>query len=242
MKKVYLIAVIFALVAGFATYFFASEIDKKTTIKDADTVTVYVPVNDMAKNSTITQDMFEEDAGYFVTKTVVSADVDVDNVATKQEDLVDKVTVETLYANEPINKKRLEDVNGADVALSIKLPKGKVAYSFSAGSVTSVDGYINEGDTVDVLVYDGESGKAKVAYKNLPIMRVSTATASKNASANGSAITDYSTLTVSVTEKQALALYKIENENSFKLVLKHRENETTTQPATEQQTEQQTQN
>lgn len=242
MKKVYLIAVIFALVAGFATYFFASEIDKKTTIKDADTVTVYVPVNDMPKNSTITQDMFEQDAGYFVTKTVVSADVDTENVATQQEDLVDKVTVETLYANEPINKKRLEDVNGADVALSLKLPKGKVAYSFSAGSVTSVDGYISEGDTVDVLVYDGEKGKAKVAYKNLPILRVSTATASKNASASGSAITDYSTLTVPVTEKQALALYKIENEGSFKLVLKHRENETTTQPTTEQQTEQQTQN
>lgn len=242
MKKVYLIAVIFALVAGFATYFFASEIDKKTTIKDADTVTVYVPVNDMPKNSTITQDMFAQDAGYFVTKTVVSADVDAENVATQQEDLVDKVTVETLYANEPINKKRLEDVNGADVALSIKLPKGKVAYSFNAGSVTSVDGYISEGDTVDVLVYDGETGKAKVAYKNLPILRVSSATASKNASASGSAITDYSTLTVPVTEKQALALYKIENEGSFKLVLKHRENETTTQPTTEQQTEQQTQN
>ena len=35
MKKVYLIAVVFALIAGFATYFFASEITKKTTIKDA---------------------------------------------------------------------------------------------------------------------------------------------------------------------------------------------------------------
>ncbi|MDD6665524.1 MAG: Flp pilus assembly protein CpaB [Eubacterium coprostanoligenes] len=233
MKKVYLIAVIFALVAGFATYFFASEIDKKTTIKDADTIEVIVPVNDISQNSTITEEMFAEDAGVFTKKTVVAADVNAQNVATSNEQLLGKVTVDPLYAGEPINVNRVEDINGADVALSLKLKKGKVAYSFSAGSVTSVDGYINEGDKVDVLVYDGDKGKARVAYKNLPIMRVSTATASKNASASGVALTEYSTLTVEVTEKQALALYKIENESTFKLVLKHRNNAPvpTTKPA-----------
>lgn len=233
MKKVYLIAVVFALIAGFATYFFASEIDKKTTIKDADTVEVIVPVNDMSQNSSITEEMFAEDAGVFTKKTVVAADVNTETVVTKQDQLIGKVTIDPLYAGEPINIKRIEDLDGADVALSLKLPKGKVAYSFSAGSVTSVDGYINEGDKVDVLVYDGNKKKSKVAYKNLPILRVSTATASKNASASGITLTEYSTLTVVVTEKQALALYKIENENSFKLVLKHRNNAPvpTTKPA-----------
>lgn len=233
MKKVYLIAVVFALIAGFATYFFASEIDKKTTIKDADTVEVIVPVNDMSQNSSITEEMFAEDAGIFTKKTVVAADVNTETVVTEQDQLIGKVTIDPLYAGEPINIKRIEDLGGADVALSLKLPKGKVAYSFNAGSVTSVDGYINEGDKVDVLVYDGNKKKSKVAYKNLPILRVSTATASKNASASGTTLTEYNTLTVVVTEKQALALYKIENENSFKLVLKHRNNAPvpTTKPA-----------
>lgn len=233
MKKVYLIAVVFALIAGFATYFFASEIDKKTTIKDADTVEVIVPVNDMSQNSSITEEMFAEDAGVFTKKTVVAADVNTETVVTEQDQLIGKVTIDPLYAGEPINIKRIEDLGGADVALSLKLPKGKVAYSFNAASVTSVDGYINEGDKVDVLVYDGNKKKSKVAYKNLPILRVSTATASKNASASGTTLTEYSTLTVVVTEKQALALYKIENENSFKLVLKHRNNAPvpTTKPA-----------
>lgn len=233
MKKVYLIAVVFALIAGFATYFFASEIDKKTTIKDADTVEVIVPVNDMSQNSSITEEMFAEDAGIFTKKTVVAADVNTETVVTEQDQLIGKVTIDPLYAGEPINIKRIEDLGGADVALSLKLPKGKVAYSFNAASVTSVDGYINEGDKVDVLVYDGNKKKSKVAYKNLPILRVSTATASKNASASGTTLTEYNTLTVVVTEKQALALYKIENENSFKLVLKHRNNAPvpTTKPA-----------
>lgn len=223
MKKVYLIAVIFALIAGFATYFFATEIDKKTTIKDADTVAVIVPVADMPKNSTITEEMFAEDAGVFETKTVVADDVTGD-VATDKEQLINQVTVDPLYANEPINTKRLESIDGSDVALSIKLPKGKVAYSFTAGSVTGADGYISEGDTVDVLVYDSEKKTSRIAYKDLEILRVSTATASKTASESGKAVTDYNTLTVSVTEKQALKLYKIENESTFKLVLKHRNN------------------
>ena len=233
MKKVYLIAVVFALIAGFATYFFASEIDKKTTIKDADTVEVIVPVNDISQNSSITEEMFAEDAGIFTKKTVVAADVNTETVVTKQDQLIGKVTIDPLYAGEPINIKRIEDLGGADVALSLKLPKGKVAYSFNAASVTSVDGYINEGDKVDVLVYDGNKKKSKVGYKNLPILRVSTATASKNASASGTTLTEYNTLTVVVTEKQALALYKIENESTFKLVLKHRNNAPvpTTKPA-----------
>lgn len=233
MKKVYLIAVVFALIAGFATYFFASEIDKKTTIKDADTVEVIVPVNDMSQNSSITEEMFAEDAGVFTKKTVVAADVNTETVVTKQDQLIGKVTIDPLYAGEPINVKRVEDLNGADVALSLKLPKGKVAYSFNAASVTGADGYISEGDTVDVLVYDGESQKSKIAYKNLEILRVSTATASKTASESGKVVTDYNTLTVLVTEKQALKLYKIENESTFKLVLKHRNNAPvpTTKPA-----------
>lgn len=235
MKKVYLIAVIFALIAGFATYFFASEIDKKTTIKDADTVEIIVPVADMAKNTTITEDMFADEAGVFQKKTVVADDVTGD-VATDKKQLINQVTVDPLYANEPINVKRLESIDGSDVALSLKLPKGRVAYSFNAASVIGADGYISEGDTVDVLVYDGETQKSKIAYKNLEILRVSTATASKTASESGKIVTDYNTLTVSVTEKQALKLYKIENENSFKLVLKHRENAVTTQKADAQQT------
>lgn len=235
MKKVYLIAVIFALIAGFATYFFASEIDKKTTIKDADTVEIIVPVADMAKNTTITEDMFADEAGVFQTKTVVADDVTGD-VATDKKQLINQVTVDPLYANEPINVKRLESIDGSDVALSLKLPKGRVAYSFNAASVIGADGYISEGDKVDVLVYDGVTQKSKIAYKNLEILRVSTATASKTASESGKIVTDYNTLTVSVTEKQALKLYKIENENSFKLVLKHRENAVTTQKADAQQT------
>ena len=167
MKKVYLIAVIVAIIAGVATYMFATEINSKTKFKDAEMVTVLVPAADIEKNVEITADMFEGDNPQIVTKEILAADA-TDNYVKAQTELVDDandvhmITVDKLYANEPINKNRLEDKNGDDVALSLKLPKGKVAYSFDAASVKSVDGYISEGDTVDVLVSKtDEQGKGK---------------------------------------------------------------------------------
>ena len=231
MKKVYLIAVIVAIIAGVATYMFATEIDSKTKFKDAEMVTVLVPTADIDKNVEITADMFEGDNPQIVTKEILAAD-STDNYVKAQTELVDDannvhmVTVDKLYANEPINKNRLEDKNGDDVALSLKLPKGMVAYSFDAASVKSVDGYISEGDTVDVLVNktdDAGNVKTEIAYKDLKILRVSTNADNSTASQNGTKITTYSTLTVEVTKKQALKLYEIENKYDYKLVLNPRQ-------------------
>ena len=199
MKKVYLIAVIVAIIAGVATYMFATEINSKTKFKDAEMVTVLVPTADIEKNVEITADMFEGDNPQIVTKEILAADA-TDNYVKAQTDLVDDakdvhmITVDKLYANEPINKNRLEDKNGDDVALSLKLPKGMVAYSFDAGSVKSVDGYISEGDTVDVLVSKtDDQGKVKteIAYKGLKILRVSTNADNSTASQSGTKITTY---------------------------------------------------
>ena len=222
MKKVYLIAVIVAIIAGVATYMFATEINSKTKFKDAEMVTVLVPAADIEKNVEITADMFEGDNPQIVTKEILAADA-TDNYVKAQTELVDDakdvhmITVDKLYANEPINKNRLEDKNGDDVALSLKLPKGMVAYSFDAGSVKSVDGYISEGDTVDVLVSKtDDQGKVKteIAYKGLKILR---------ASQSGTKITTYNTLTVEVTKKQSLKLYEIESKYDYKLILNPRQ-------------------
>lgn len=230
MKKVYLIAVIVAIIAGVATYMFATEINSKTKFKDAEMVTVLVPAADIEKNVEITADMFEGDNPQIVTKEILAADA-TDNYVKAQTELVDDakdvhmITVDKLYANEPINKNRLEDKSD-DVALSLKLPKGMVAYSFDAGSVKSVDGYISEGDTVDVLVSKtDDQGKVKteIAYKGLKILRVSTNADNSTASQSGTKITTYNTLTVEVTKKQSLKLYEIESKYDYKLILNPRQ-------------------
>lgn len=221
MKKVYLIAVVIAIMAGFATYLFASEINDKTTIKDADVITVYIPIEDIERNTVITEEMFAKDGGKFVQKTIIADDA-YPNAAQTKEELVDMITIEKLYKNEQINKERIQPKDSPAVPLSSRLEKGMVAYSFSAASVTSVDGYINEGDTVNVLVTEtGDDGlsKSRVEYKDLKILRISARNENDTASSAGTAIKTYGTLTVEVTQEQALRLYDIENNYSFKLVL-----------------------
>ena len=224
MKKVYLVAVVFALLAMFATFMFASQLDKKTTIKD--TYVVYAAAQDIADNTQITEEMIAEDAGYFKQVNVIK-DAKTENMIEDLSTIVNKVTETSIYADELLDARRLLDENSEKVGLSFKLDKDKVAYSFSTGSVNGVDGYISVGDSVDVIVYEtGKDGKptTKVVYKDLVIMRVSNASADASASASGSTIRDYGSLTVQVTEEQALQLYKLENEYTLKLVLNPRTN------------------
>ena len=225
MKRVYLIAVVFALIAGFATYLFANQINEKTTLKDEDMVDgVVYALQDIPENTVITEEMFAEDATYFSRKSVLEADAGPDSI-TNPEDIIGLIVSENIYAGEQVSTKRFVSAGDDDVSLSFKLADGMVAYSFNAGSVTGVDGYIGVGDTVDVIINEkNEDGSTTptVAYTGLKILRVSNNTNDTASREANTKITEYSTLTVEVTEEQALQLYNIETNYSFKLVLNPR--------------------
>ncbi len=233
MKKVYLIAVVFALLAGFATYMFASQIEKKSTIKDADTTAVVFALQDIPKNTIINDDMIAPEAGYFVLKNDVLVADATPVPITDVSSILGMVTLVDIYAGEQLNEHKFVSTESEDVGLSYKLSPGKVAFSFTAGSTNGVDGYISPGDTVDIITYEtDDSGKTstKVAYKDLKIIRVSSA----SEQSADSKITSYSTLTVEVTEKQAQQLYTIEREKPYKLVLNSRRDKSTDEAVEEQ--------
>ena len=225
MKKVYLIAVVFALIAGIATYMFASNINKKTTIKDRETVSVVVAIKDIPKNTLISEEMLAEDAGYFQMRSFIKEDAAPEFIKST-EDIVEQVTAVDIYAGEQLNSYKFVNADDPNVGLSFKIPKGKVAYSFSAGNTNGVDGFINAGDVVDIITYESDNtGKVvtKVAFKGLNVTRVSTSKANDTAQEKDSKISEYSSITVAVTEKQALQLYEIENSKTFKLVLRSKQ-------------------
>ena len=229
MKKVYLIAVIFALIAGFATFMFARELDAKTTIKDVDTVNIYVAAKDIDENTQITEEMFgtEEDTSdaTFVLKQVLVTDAGP-NYVTDKADLLEKITLDTIYAGEQINSQRLVDKDADNVSLSYKLQPGMVAYSINASQANGVDGYIGPNDTVDIITYERDEDdptefEAKLSYENLKVLRVSNNTDNTAAASTGNAITAYATITVEVTPEEALELRQVEEKN-YKLVLNSR--------------------
>lgn len=235
MKKVYLIAVVFALLAGFATYMFATQIDKKSTIKDADTVAVVIALQDIPKNSMISESMFAQDAGYFMIKNDVIAADATPLYISDPSSIIGMVSTVDIYAGEQMSEHKFVSADSENVGLSYKLRKNRVAYSFTAASTNGVDGYISPGDTVNILTYEtNDKGEVetKTAYSDLRILRVSDA----SMQTEDTKITSYSTLTVEVTEKQARELNNIIKGKAYTLVLNSRRDQIEQSSETEEQT------
>jgi len=146
MKKVYLVAVVVALIAGICTWLFANQLFKTVSAKSADTTKVLVPVETIQKNTVITA---ADVPVKFKEIKVFNNDL-IENVILDGNDLIGKVTGETLYANEQINKNRMIDKDSDVATLSVNLEKGFVAYTIVAEGDQGVDGYIQEGDSVDL--------------------------------------------------------------------------------------------
>lgn len=217
MKKVYLIAVVCALIAGFATFLFANELSEKSSYLDAEKVSVVTAIAAVPQNTTITIDNFSQ---YFEVKEVISSYV-LPEAITDSNEALNTVTRQAIYPGEQLTKNKLITSESDDATLSLTLPTGYVAYPIAAAGVNSADGYIAVGDKVDVYVYSGNS--VSVPLSNLEVLKVSSYAANETAETDGTKITEYSTLTLIVTEEQAVQLMEIEKgSNSYKLVLKPR--------------------
>lgn len=147
MKKVYLVAVVVALVAGICTFLFANQLFKTVSAKSADTTKVWVPIQNIEPNTKLSLDILTNE---FEEKDIFTKDL-IENVVLSKEDLVDKINRETLYAHEQININRFYDSNAENLALSLKLSADEQAYTIKATERQGVDGYISVGDTVDLL-------------------------------------------------------------------------------------------
>ena len=209
MKKVYLIAIVFALIAGFATFMFASDISEKLSDKDAK--------QEVPANSTISTENFDT---YFEAKEIVS-DYKLSDALTNTAESNNAITRQTLYKGEQLTKSKLITSDSSDATLSLKIPDGCVTYSITASGTNSGDGYFAPGDKVDIYVYNG--AQTQIPLKNLEILMVSSKADNDTAETDGKTINSYSTLTLLVTQAQAEKLMSIEYGGSkYKLVLKPR--------------------
>ena len=225
MKKVYLIAIIVALITGCATYIFAQQIISMTTIKDADTVTVLVAKQDIKNGAMITAEQVED---LFEQKTVVS-DYATPYPVSKFEDVVGYTLTRPIYAQEQLSENALQETGSAESGLSYQLNENEIAYSIIAEEQSGVDGYISEGDVIDIIaaidVGDGdkEVPKAVVAFKDLEVLKVSTKEGVREAKSEGlDEVVTYSSITVRTNVKTATELYdmEIQSNSTFKIILK----------------------
>lgn len=199
MKKIYLMAVIFAIIAGAATWLFATEIKKSTTIKDVEKASVVVPVADINEFTVITDDML----------TVV--DLPVSSITygtvTKKEDIIGLINKTKLYRGEQIiaDKLTLIGENSDDSRLSYHLNKGEYAVSVTVAKDAGVGGYIREGDYINLYSLISEEGGSSIILKNMLVLKAGSAAEHKDAEeAEEENVIEYSALVLRMNEADML--------------------------------------
>ncbi len=207
MKKIYLIAVVIALAAGLATYFFANELKTSKIVTGVDEATVLIALKDIDENTILTADMFQE-------VKLPSSAVPYGTV-NKTADIIGYMSDVKILKGEQLMSGKLVKVGDktANGRLSYQLENGKYAYTITVEIEDGVAYFIKENDCINI--YDKASGSTEPVLKNIPVIKISDYTANIQ-QVNGTEITNYAVLTLSLTKDQIPKLMSV---GDYRIVL-----------------------
>ena len=201
MRKIYLFAVIFALIAGFATYFFVNSLQHNSAVTGVQEADVLIALEDIEKDTIVTPDMFQ------VIKLPVSS-ITYGTLVNAQ-DVNGYLATETIRKGEQVLASKLTDLREGDTnlesngefRLSYHLGEGKYAYTITVSETNSVGCFLRSGDYIDIFNSRAAAETQNPILKNIPVLFVGTYSDQKMVKA-GVETTTYTILTLSVTEKQ----------------------------------------
>ncbi len=215
MKKVYVIGVLLAVLAGFAVYLFASELQASSAPVAIQTAPVVVSTVDIPAETLITADMV---ALKDLPEETVHADA-----ALKLENVVGSIAVEPIVSGEQVLTERLAVQGEGANTLSYELEKGHRAISVAVDEVTGISGFINAGDHVDVvatIIYPKPEGEQTFAIstmlvENVLVVKTGLVTVDKEDTKD-----IYQTVTLSVIPDDALKINYAASNGSIRLILR----------------------
>ena len=226
MKKVYLIATFVAILAGIATFFFATKLQENTKIKDVPTVDVVVALMDIKENTIIKNDPNEPEKNMVGMKSIPQTLL-TPGYVTKMEDVLGTINKHPIFNGEQIllSKIVVKGQEDAKSALSYQLKDDEYAYAISIDSTAGVAGFVSKGDYVDILYsITPEGATAPVTTILLPdahVLRISNYATNLQSAANSAEITAYSEIIFTLNKAQILLLAnKIEEGGQITLALK----------------------
>lgn len=215
MKKIYLIAAVIALVAGFATYFFASELKTSKIVTGVDEATVLVAVQDIDKDTILTKEMFQP---IKLPQTAVSY-----GTISSINDIIGYMATDEILKGEQLMARKIALVGDekAEGRLSYELGNGMYAYTIYVSDENGVGYFIKEDDKVNV--YNDNLPSAEPVLKNVPILRIGDYP-SNILQDGGTEITSYRIVTLALTKEQIPKMMELENPDSesdklYRLVL-----------------------
>ena len=205
MKRIYLIALISALVAGIATYMFAQSVISNNDPNKDKTEIVYA-IADVPAGTQVTANNVNN---FFSTRMIDNGAI-VDGAVRSLDEVIGNTSSGYIYAGEQVSMKRFGTEQESNAGLSYNLADGMVAYSMAADGVTGVDGYILPGDTVNVLAMKTGDGKATVdtVLSDVKVLKISTNDVNTD---TANAIVTYSSITFELSYDDADILYGVEN-------------------------------
>lgn len=199
MKKVYLIAIIMAIITGFVVYIFVSDLQKSANTSDIPTTPVAVAVVKIAPNTVITAEMIRID---IIPTTAITP-----GTARTAQEIIGKIVKYPVSEGEQIIIGDLSSPGNTDGAdLSYQLGKDERAITINVNEITGVSGFIRAGDYVDIITTDTIEGKIQTYYlkENVKVIKVS----NKAANLSGGEITSYGSITLVVSEDDVLVIAK----------------------------------
>ena len=140
MKKLILIALVISLIIGFGVYSFAKTLESRTNV---ETMPVVVAVAKIPKNTVI-------EASMITTKPFPKEYINEYSTG-KVEDIIGRITLESIEADEQILSTRLIDSSNNNNNLSFSIPQNYRAVSVQTDEVSGVAGNISTGDRVDLV-------------------------------------------------------------------------------------------
>lgn len=225
MKKIYLIATITALIAGLATYFFATQLAENSTLEDIQKYSVVVAVEDIPAEAVISPEMIEVKQLPYLAVTP--------GAVTNADSIIGKMTLYPMVAGEQVLSSKVVAV-GVDNAdpgrLSYQLKSGQYAYTLDVNLVSSASEYLRDGDYVNIY-YEGDVNEygepAKVGtadvsllYENVKVIKLSTLSANLSAEAAGGEVITYSSVMLLLDRDQLESIMRAQQMGGkFTLIL-----------------------
>ncbi len=202
MKKIYLIAAVIALVAGFATYFFAMELKTSKIVTGVDKATVLVAIQDIKEDTILTKEMFQE---IELPQTAVSF-----GTISDVNDVIGYMATDKILKGEQLMARRIARVGDerADKRLSYELSNGMYAYTITVEAENSVGFFIKEKDIINI--YNRATPAAEPVLSNITVIRVSDYVSNVQQDA-GVAITAYTSITLALTKEQISKIMAIDS-------------------------------
>lgn len=208
MKKLIVIALVFAILSGFAVYHYATTFEQNFVVK---TVPVVVAAYKIPKSTMITSEMVEE-------KQIPVEAVHNLSIRSKKE-VVGKIAKEFFEANEQILNTKIGDPKDDNESLAFTLKPEYRAISIKTDEITGVAGHIKKGDFIDIIAVMIDEADAnnrlisQMVAEKVEILEVGLNSAEKTTGA-------YTSVTIAVPTQDLLKINYALSEGKYRLVLR----------------------